>query len=71
MRETEFARRPTGCGICQAKERSKGEVTFLKQDGWLLRAEQYGTGLPDRMVKCCQGTCGMAPDKAVLDDPRL
>ena len=39
----------------------------LKQGGRLLRAEQYGPGLSDRMVKSCHVTCRMALDKAVAD----
>ena len=39
----------------------------LKQGGRLLRVEQYGPGLSDRMVKSCHVTCRMALDKAVAD----
>lgn len=39
----------------------------LKQGGRLLRAEQYGPGLSDRMVKSCHVACRMALDKAVAD----
>ena len=39
----------------------------LKQGGRLLRVEQYGPGLSDRMVKSCHVTCHMALDKAVAD----
>ena len=37
----------------------------LKQGGRLLRAEQYGPGLSDRMVKSCHVTCRVALDQAV------
>ena len=37
----------------------------LKEGGRLLRAEQYGPGLSDRMVKSCHVTCRMALDHAV------
>lgn len=39
----------------------------LKQGGRLLRAEQYGPGLSDRMVKSCHVACRMALDKAVAE----
>ncbi|OUQ75907.1 site-specific integrase [Flavonifractor sp. An100] len=37
----------------------------LKEGGRLLRVEQYGPGLSDRMVKSCHVTCRMALDQAV------
>ena len=37
----------------------------LKDGGRLLRVEQYGPGLSDRMVKSCHVTCRMALDQAV------
>ena len=37
----------------------------LKEGGRLLRVEQYGPGLSDRMVKSCHVTCRMALDHAV------
>ena len=37
----------------------------LKQGGRLLRVEQYGSGLSDRMVKSCHVTCRMSLDQAV------
>ena len=37
----------------------------LKRGGRLLRAEEYGPGLSDRMVKSCHVTCRVALDKAV------
>ena len=36
----------------------------LKQGGRLLRVEQYGPGLSDRMVKSCHVTCRVALDQA-------
>ena len=37
----------------------------LKEGGRLLRVEQYGPGLSDRMVKSCHETCRVALDQAV------
>ena len=37
----------------------------LKEGGRLLRVDQYGPGLSDRMVKSCHVTCRMALDQAV------
>ena len=37
----------------------------LKEGGRLLRVEQYGPGLSDRMVKSCHVTCRVALDQAV------
>ncbi len=37
----------------------------LKEGGRLLRVEQYGPGLSDRMVKSCHVTCRMALDQVV------
>ena len=37
----------------------------LKDGGRLLRVDQYGPGLSDRMVKSCHVTCRMALDQAV------
>ena len=37
----------------------------LKEGGRLLRVEQYGPGLSDRMVKSCHVTCQVALDQAV------
>ncbi len=37
----------------------------LKQGGRLLRTEEYGPGLSDRMVKSCHVTCRVALDRAV------
>ena len=37
----------------------------LKQGGRLQAVEQYGSGLSDRMVKCCHVTCRTALDQAV------
>lgn len=37
----------------------------LKQGGRLQAVEQYGSGLSDRMVKCCHVTCRAALDQAV------
>ena len=37
----------------------------LKQGGRLLRTEEHGPGLSDRMVKSCHVTCRVALDKAV------
>lgn len=37
----------------------------LKEGGRLLRVEQYGPGLFDRMVKSCHVTCRVALDQAV------
>ena len=37
----------------------------LKEGGRLLRVEQYGPGLSNRMVKSCHVTCQMALDQAV------
>ena len=39
--------------------------TRLKQRGRLLRTEEYGPGLSDRMVKSCHVTCRVALDGAV------
>lgn len=38
----------------------------LKQGGRLLRTEEYGPGLSDRMVKSCHVTCRVALDRAVV-----
>ena len=37
----------------------------LKEGGRLLRVDQYGPGLSDRMVKSCHVTCRVALDQAV------
>ena len=37
----------------------------LKVSGRLIRAEQYGTGLSDRMVRACHASCRSALQKAV------
>lgn len=37
----------------------------LKQGGRLLRTEEYGPGLSDRMVKSCHVTCRVVLDRAV------
>jgi len=37
----------------------------LKQEGRLLRTQEYGPGLSDRMVKSCHVTCRVALDRAV------
>ena len=37
----------------------------LKEGGRLLRVDQYGPGLSDRMVKSCHVTCRMVLDQAV------
>ena len=39
----------------------------LKQGGRLLRADRYGPGLSDRMVKSCHVICRLALDKAVKE----
>ena len=39
----------------------------LKQGGRLLRADLYGPGLSDRMVKSCHVTCRLALDQAVKE----
>ena len=39
----------------------------LKQSGRLLRADRYGPGLSDRMVKSCHVTCRLALDQAVKE----
>lgn len=41
----------------------------LKQGGRLQAVEQYGSGLSDRMVKCCHVTCRAALDQAVKQGP--
>ena len=38
----------------------------LKEGGRLLRVDQYGPGLSDRMVKSCHVACRMALDQAVV-----
>lgn len=48
----------------------------LKQGGRLLRTEEYGPGLSDRMVKSCHVTCRVALDRAaaqglILKNPAL
>ena len=48
----------------------------LKEGGRLLRVEQYGPGLSDRMVKSCHVTCRVALDQAaaqglILKNPAL
>jgi integrase len=50
--------------------------TRLKQRGRLLRTEEYGPGLSDRMVKSCHVTCRVALDRAaaqglILKNPAL
>lgn len=37
----------------------------LKTSGRLIRVEQYGAGLSDRMVRVCHGSCRSALQKAV------
>ena len=39
----------------------------LKQGGRLLRADRYGPGLSDRMVKSCHVICRLALDQAVKE----
>lgn len=39
----------------------------LKTGGRLIRVEQYGTGLSDRMVRACHASCRSALEKAVQE----
>ncbi|MDD4414802.1 MAG: site-specific integrase [Oscillospiraceae bacterium] len=39
----------------------------VKKEGRLIRTEQFGDGLSDRMVRACHGNCRSALEKAVQD----
>ena len=45
-------------------------VKKLKKEGRLVRTEQYGKGLSDRMVRMCHAKCRAALDQAVQECTR-
>ncbi|OUO35191.1 site-specific integrase [Flavonifractor sp. An306] len=52
--------------LCQLSQKDLQQFyAYLKKEGRLVRTEQYGKGLSDRMVRMCHAVCQMALDKAV------
>ena len=51
--------------LCQLSQKDLQQFyAYLKKEGRLVRTEQYGTGLSDRMVRMCHAKCRAALDQA-------
>ena len=55
--------------LCQLTQKDLQQFyAHLKNEGWLVRTEQYGKGLSDRMVRMCHAKCRAALDQAVQEN---
>ena len=55
--------------LCQLTQKDLQQFyAHLKKEGRLVRTEQYGKGLSDRMVRMCHAKCRAALDQAVQEN---
>ena len=55
--------------LCQLSQKDLQQFyAYLKKEGRLVRTEQYGKGLSDRMVRMCHAKCRAALDQAVREN---
>ena len=55
--------------LCQLTQKDLQQFyAYLKKEGRLVRTEQYGKGLSDRMVRMCHAKCRAALDQAVQEN---
>lgn len=55
--------------LCQLSQKDLQQFyAYLKKEGRLVRTEQYGKGLSDRMVRMCHAKCRAALDQAVQEN---
>ena len=55
--------------LCQLSQKDLQQFyAHLKKEGRLVRTEQYGKGLSDRMVRMCHAKCRAALDQAVQEN---
>ena len=55
--------------LCQLTQKDLQQFyAYLKKKGRLVRTEQYGKGLSDRMVRMCHAKCRAALDQAVREN---
>ena len=55
--------------LCQLPQKDLQQFyAHLKKEGRLVRTEQYGKGLSDRMVRMCHAKCRAALDQAVQEN---
>ena len=55
--------------LCQLTQKDLQQFyAHLKKEGRLVRTEQFGKGLSDRMVRMCHAKCRAALDQAVQEN---